>query len=96
VIACHPELAPKLLKTNLLVTHTDSAVLDIQMPCPLLDGTTAPTAEQGHDDAGTLEHPHRQAIAHIEAFHDPALLVVVEAAIGEHPVHIAHHQADLT
>ena len=70
-------------------------MLDVEVAGPLLDGATAAAAEESHLDAGALQHPNRQAITHIEALHHASFLVVVEPAIGEHPIHITHQQENL-
>jgi len=64
------------------------------MKGPLLAGTAPATAEQGHRDAGLLQRAHGQPSAHIEALQHLPLLVARQAAIGEHVIHIADHQAD--
>ena len=64
------------------------------MSGPLLDGAAAPAAEKGHLNACSLQHPDRQAVAHVEALHHLALLVVVQAAIGEHTVNVTNQQFD--
>jgi len=76
------------------VGNTSAAVLNVQVAGPMFDGATATAAEQGHGDPSSLQHPHRQAVAHIKAHHHGGVLVVVEAAIGEHSINIRHDKSD--
>ncbi len=95
VVTFHAQVGPQLLEALLLVAHTHTAVLDVKVSSSLLDGAATATAEQGHADAGPLQHPYRQSIAHVKALQHPAVLVVMEAAIGEHAIHITDQQPDL-
>ena len=95
VVTGQAQLSPQLLQALLLVAHSHAAVFDVQVEGPLLRGAAAAAAEQGHGDTGALQHPYRQSIAHVKALQHPAVLVVVEAAIGEHTIHITDQQTDL-
>jgi hypothetical protein len=50
----------QLFEPRAFVAHPHPAVVDDEMKGPLLAGAAPATAEQGHRDAGLLQHAHGQ------------------------------------
>ncbi len=49
-----------------------------------------PLPPLSHDYTGPLQHAHREAIVYVETLHHSAHGVVVQAAVSEHAIDIAH------
>jgi len=74
------------------VFDAHQTVLDAQLLCPDLGGTTLAATEKGECETRLLQESDSQSVAHIEALLELALRTEPEAAVGEHAVHVEHQE----
>src|SRR5205823_581076 len=71
---------------------TDEA--DSQLAGPQLDDVRRAGCEHAEAKTGPLPELNSQAVADVKAFQLNALIVVPDAAVGQHAVHIGQYQLD--
>src|SRR5690606_442202 len=89
------QLCQQRLEVGQLLIRPLYQMLYSQALHPVADDAGVAPGDDGYFNPGVEQGPHTGAIAGTEGFQLFAVIAHIDEAVGEHPIHIAHQQADL-